>query len=660
MSDTPRSMAREDLFKLDWLQTAQLSPDASQIAYTVSHIEGKEGEEKEYSTIYLLDVATGTSRKMTNGKQMDTSPAWSPDGKTIAFVSNRTEKNQIYLLPVDGGEAQALADMKQGAGGPVWSPDGSKIAFTAGVDYGEDEAPDRSKQPYRVTRNIWRFDDIGDIDLAVNNLYVMDVASREVTQMTDHDLMVRGIQWHPDSSRILYGTMMKPDQWYGFRTENFIIDLEKNAEPLLHDWISVNHARWTPDGSKIIFVGEKDEPIIGTHSDMWVMDTQTGTVSNRSAGMERSIAGGLEGRMPAFRQIRPMVHVDADGNSAFIQVQEGGHVSIMRFALSGDVAYEKVITGDRACTLLDMQGDTLVYASDDITHTPDVFVAKSDGTGEKQFTHINDAFLADIIMPESVFLQFKGSDGTDVEGWYVKPTTGGDGPYPTILWIHGGPHGAQGNRFAFDTLMLNGAGYGVMFVNHRASTGYGNAFSTGIHGDWGNLDYKDLMAGVDYAIELGLADPDKLGCCGISGGGNLSCWIVGQTDRFKAAVPQNPVTSWLSFYGVSDIGVWFSTRQLGGHPHEIPEIYTKCSPLTYAHKCTTPTLMIQTERDFRCPVDQSEQFYTTLRANGCIVEMLRQPQGSHGGSIRGPLPIRTENLKAKLEWFNKYIMGLEA
>ena len=194
MSDTPRTMQREDLFKLDWLQTAQLSPDGQKVIYAVSHIEGEEDKEKEYSTLYLLDVKTATSRKMTSGKQKDTSPAWSPDGKTIAFVSDRAEKPQIYLLPVDGGEAQALTDLKQGAGGPIWSPDGTKIAFTAGIDYGEDEAPDRSSQPYRVTRNIWRFDDIGDIDLAVNNLYVIDVASSDVTQMTDHNMMISNVQ----------------------------------------------------------------------------------------------------------------------------------------------------------------------------------------------------------------------------------------------------------------------------------------------------------------------------------------------------------------------------------------------------------------------------------------------------------------------------------
>ncbi|MGB1287486.1 MAG: S9 family peptidase, partial [Aggregatilineales bacterium] len=473
----------------------------------------------------------------------------------------------------------------------------------------------------------------------------------------EDDTLIAGFSWHPDSSRIVYGTMMQPDDWRGFMTSWYLHTPDENRQRILEDWHSVAMLRWTPDGKNFVFIGEKDEALIGTHSDLWVMNIASGEASNRSAGLERGIAGSLEGRMPSLGQLRPQIFISEDGQSAYTQVQDGGTVPIYRFALSGDVDYGAVLSGDRTCMLLDMADDTLIYSVDTIKYTPDIFVAKTDGSAEKQQTWLNGTFLEKIIMPETVHLQFKGSDGVAVEGWYVKPTDDTDSPAPTILWIHGGPHGAQGHHFAFDTHMLCGAGYGVMFVNHRASTGYGNAFSTAIKGDWGNLDYHDLMAGVDMAIEQGLADADKLGVCGISGGGNLSTWIVGNTDRFKAAIPQNPVTNWVSFYGVSDVGVWFATRQLGGHPHEIPDIYRKCSPITYAHNCTTPTLMIQCEHDWRCPAEQSEQFYTVLKANGCTVEMLRQPGGSHGGSIRGTLPLRRVNLEAKLDWFNTYIMG---
>ena len=154
-----------------------------------------------------------------------------------------------------------------------------------------------------------------------------------------------------------------------------------------------------------------------------------------------------------------------------------------------------------------------------------------------------------------------------------------------------------------------------------------------------------------------MANPERLGVCGLSGGGNLSCWIVGQTDRFKAAVPENPVTNWVSFYGVSDIGPWFAVRELGGLPHEVPDVYRRCSPITYAHRCTTPTLLVQGEADYRCPAEQSEQFYAVLKASGCPVEMLRLPASSHGGSIRGKPALRRAQNTALLEWMKRYVLG---
>jgi dipeptidyl aminopeptidase/acylaminoacyl peptidase len=488
----------------------------------------------------------------------------------------------------------------------------------------------------------------------------MDIDSKEIQQLSDDDALDSGIQWSPDGKNILYASSMLPDSWRGFKARYRITDLEGNYQDILSDCYSVAAPHWLPDGSGIVFVGSPEETIIGTHNDLFIYDLDSGEYNNRTVGMELALMGLNSGRAPVYGQLRLIIAITDDGKNAYTFIQKAGTTQIYRIALEGAISYDSVVAGNRACVLLDMKGGRLLFGADDINHTVDLFIANTDGSQEQQLTDINDEFLSNIIMPEYENLHFKGSDGADVEGWYIKPTNGARAPYPTILWIHGGPHAAQGYRFAFDTHMLTGAGYGVMFVNHRASTGYGDTFSTAIHGDWGNLDYNDLMAGVDFAIERGLADADKLGCCGISGGGNLSTWIVGQTDRFKAAIPQNPVTNWQSFYGVSDIGVWFSVKELGGHPHEIPEVYDVCSPITFAHRCTTPTLLIQCEHDWRCPAEQSEQFYTVLRANGCTVEMLRQPGGSHGGSIRGPLPLRTANLEAKLDWFNRYILGIEA
>jgi dipeptidyl aminopeptidase/acylaminoacyl peptidase len=657
MSNEQRVIVKEDLTRLRWLQGGKLSPDGSQAVYAVSHIGEEEEKEKEFVTLYLVDCARGAIRRLTDGKKRDSDPVWSPDGQTIAFVSDRYKKSQIVLLPVAGGEARQLTDLKQGASNPRWSPDGRLIAFTAGIDYGEDDPPDHSKEPYRVTRAVWRFDELGELDLAVNQLYVVDVDSGDVTKLTETPTVKGELHWSPSGTHLLFAARMDPESFRSFYPTYHTIDLEGNTRPVAPGWGYVEMGQWLADGNGVAFVAVPDDGApIGTQNDLWVHDLNDGSFSNRTSSVPYAVGGGLEGRMPTAGLAAPFVGIA--GDDAYVRVQAGGTVQIYSVALTGEEAATAVVAGARTCIPLDVAAGKLLYSVDDINATPDLYIANLDGSDERRLTHINDDFFAEVLHPAVHNLHFSGSDGAAVEGWFVAPTTPeATPPYPTILWIHGGPHGAQGHRFAFDTHMLTGAGYGVLFVNHRASTGYGNAFATGIKGDWGNLDYGDLMAGVDHAIAKGLADPERLGVCGISGGGNLTCWILGHTDRFRAAVPQNPVTNWVSFYGVSDVGVWFAVEELGGHPHEIPDVYRRCSPLTYAHHCVTPTLIIQSEHDWRCPPEQSEQFYTVLKANGCVVEMLRQPGGAHGGAIGGPIPLRKANLAAKLDWFNRYVLG---
>ncbi|MCL4560982.1 MAG: S9 family peptidase, partial [Chloroflexi bacterium] len=309
-----------------------------------------------------------------------------------------------------------------------------------------------------------------------------------------------------------------------------------------------------------------------------------------------------------------------------------------------------------SCIPLGVSESDMLFGVSSLANPFDLYSCRLDGSAEKRLTSINQELISSWKLPSVEHLQFEGSDGVPVEGWMLLPA-GQKPPYPTILYIHGGPHSAFGHMFSFDFQMLAGAGYGVLFINHRASLGYGDSFSTAIKGDWGNLDYHDLMNGVDCAIRQGLADPDRLGCCGLSGGGNLSCWIVGHTNRFKAAVPENPVTNWASFYGVSDIGPWFAVEELGGRPYEIPEVYARCSPITYAHNCKTPTLLIQGEADYRCPAEQSEQFYTALKASGCIAEMLRLPDSAHAASIMGAPAVRKAQNQALLDWMNRFVLG---
>ena len=576
-----RTMQKEDLFDLRFLNGGALSPDGQRVAYSVNKIDA--GADKEFSAIYLLEIATGETRQMTDGKTLDRGAQWSPDGTSLAFISDRGGQAQLCLLPVDGGEARALTDFKRGIGeGIAFSPDGGKIAFSA-VD--DADAPDLSAEPYRLDRTVYRFDGIGYLDDAVQDVYALEIASGETTRLTDDRGNNSNPRWSPDGSLILYDANMRFDNSRAMTPDLKLVDLDGRQTVALEDWASVDNANFTPDGGRIVFVGRPDDgKPIGTKSDVYVLDIASGSIDCRTEALDVGVGGPLIMDMPIAGLKQWNMLVSDDGESAFAMVQRGGSDHIYRIALSGPEDCQQVTEGDCAVFPLELRGSRLLYASTTLNSPPDIHLADLSGASTRQLTELNAGVLDDIALPATERLLWESVDGATVEGWYMKPPNG-EAPYPTILYIHGGPNAAYGYGFQFDFQMLAGAGYGLLFLNHRASTGYGDSFSTAIKGDWGNLDYQDLMSGVDCAIARGLADGERLGVCGTSGGGNLSCWIIGQTDRFKAAIPHNPVANWRSFYGTSDIGIWFSVEQLGGHPHEIPEVYDRCSPITYAHRC---------------------------------------------------------------------------
>src|SRR5690606_32874074 len=458
--------------------------------------------------------------------------------------------------------------------------------------------------------------------------------------------------WSPDSREILFLTSMYPDSFNAYYPKIRVADLNGEIRDVLGDWGYANAANWTPDG-RIVFVGSPYGLDIGSKSDLFVVPSAGGAPENRTLRLPYHTGGSLQADMPNIG-FSNLLRLPCTNDSAWVRVQIGGTVQIYHVGLSGPEACEAIMAGDQVAFPISLTNDKLLYGVCRMNDPLQLGLCDSDGQNARLITSINADLLADYALPQAEHLQFKGVDGVQGAGWYIRPPRG-QAPYPTILYIHGGPHSAFGHTYSFDFQMLAGAGYGVLIVNQRASTGYGNSFSTAIKGDWGNLDYHDLMSGMDEAIARGLADANRLGICGLSGGGNLTCWTIGQTDRFKAAIPENPVTNWISFYGVSDIGVWFAVEQLGGHPHEIPEVYARCSPITYAHRCMTPTLLVQSEQDFRCPAEQSEQFYNVLNANGCTVEMLRLPNSSHAGTIYGPVISRRVHNEAMLDWFARYL-----
>jgi dipeptidyl aminopeptidase/acylaminoacyl peptidase len=648
------SIAPEDLFRLRFVQNGRLSPDAAAVAYSVSFTDP--ANDADRAAIWLQAIATGERRQLTDGAAYDTNPQWSPNGKTLAFRSNRDGRMQIYLLPAGSGgsEARQLTYLPQGVGDDfAWSPDGRWIAFSAGPTRPAFD-PNR---PYRITRAMYRLDGMGYVDNAIHDLYAIAADGGEPIQLTHDACHNTRPVWSPDGKQILYETTLFPNSYRFFpalRLVGFDDGWVGEMRPLVEAWGFARAAAWLPDGSGVAFIGNRHVPF-GTPNHLWVVRRDNGGEPEcRTAAIPYDVGKELQPDMPCLELGEPLLHITADGRFAFMRVSTGGHMRTFRVALAGPESWEAVLPErERSDLPLDLQAGRLLMAISTMHEPTDLIVSDLDGRDEQRLTGVNAGFLAGRALPVVERLQFASPDGQTVEGWFMRPAAG-EAPFPTILLIHGGPHQGWGHIYGFDAQMLAGAGYGVLLINYRGSAGYGGSFSTQINGNLGELEYADLMTGVDYAIALGLADPDRLGVCGLSYGGFMSCWIAGHTDRFRAAVPENPISNRISWYGVADMGL-SHVESVGGHLHEIPERYWACSPITYAHRCTTPTLLIQSEHDWRCPAEQSEQFYTILKSHGCAVEMLRLPHMPHMASAGGPPTIRRAQNEALLDWMQRYV-----
>jgi dipeptidyl aminopeptidase/acylaminoacyl peptidase len=655
-----RAIAPDDLFRFRFVVAADLSADGIRVVFAQTRIapgEKEEDDEVEHSDLHLLDVESGEIRRLTFNDSTNSAPAISPDGSKVAFTSSRTEKPQLWLLPLNGGEPRKLTDLAQGVGGgAVWSPDGTKIAFTAGPQ----EEPRKPERPYRIDRTVWRFDGIGVLDDAIQDVYVLDIADDEAEprRLTEDRFMNSQPKWSADGQSIIYVASHDPDS-YELMSRLRRVDLEGAVFDLTEpDGFVMAHAPLSDGRVAYILDFERDK-VVGSRASLYVLDPATGTQTRRGADIGGHIGGAIQGDNPAGRIGLGQLLLSEGRRDAIVPVQTGGEIALVRVALDGDESHTVMAGGTRVCIPVCARGQRALFAAFGFTEPGDLHLLDLDTGDERRLTRVNENVLAELALPTVIPLHFPSIDGAPVEGWFLQPA-GAEEPLPTVLSIHGGPHAGWGAHFSFDNLMFAGAGYGVLLVNHRASTGYGDAFATAILADWGNLDYADLMAGVDNAIEKGLTDGERLGVCGISGGGNLTGWVIGHTDRFKAACPENPVFNWFSMYGTSDVGADFSARELGGTPYEVEDVYSRCSPITYAHQCTTPTLFLQHENDFRCPAEQTEQFFTVLRVNGVPAEMLRFPGTPHSGSVIGPIGHRRAQNEALLDWMNRYVLGVAA
>jgi dipeptidyl aminopeptidase/acylaminoacyl peptidase len=607
----------EDLYELRWAADPRVSPDGLTVAFVA---RGIDREANEYRGSIWLVAADGSSppRQLTAGARQDVDPRWSPDGTRLAFTSNRDgDSKQLYVIPVAGGEPRRLTDLKEDVTEAVWSRDGSRIAFSSRVpDEALQEQDEKRRPPRRYSRLQYKLDDVGWIEGRRCQIFVVPAdGSAEPVQLTSGDYEAKQPTWAPDCRHIAFSSG-RHDGWDIDRCIDVFVVPAFGGEPVrltATDGIYEGPS-WSPDGTRIAARYTPCGWDLPRHGQICVVDA--------ASGARRILTESLDRQCDPYPDVRePVWESDA---SILFTAEDGGNV--------------------------------LVYAASVPTAPADVFA------GDWRLTDVGRSFAdaSQLSEPES-FSAFSSS-GVEVDAWIVRPPDFQQGrAYPVVLNIHGGPFAQYGNKFFDEFQVYARAGYIVLYSNPRGSSGYSEAWGRAIRGPidggpgWGSVDYEDLMAVVDEALHrFPECDPERLGVMGGSYGGYMTSWIVGHTDRFSAAISERAVNNMLSEFGSSDIG-WFMKAYMGVFPYENLDPYVAQSPTTYATNITTPVLILHSEQDLRCHVEQGEHLFAILRLLGREVEFVRFPAESHELTRSGSPVHRVMRFEIVLDWLARHL-----
>jgi dipeptidyl aminopeptidase/acylaminoacyl peptidase len=634
--------------QLKLVRDAGFVGDGRHAFYSVAEIDD---EPREVHSLWIVDLADSSLRRLGEEFIDPIAPTPSPDGRSFALLVDIDGVRQIYVLPTEGGPARQRTTLSQGVSGrPTWSPDGRAIAFTAGPPEQRDPA-----LPFRVDRVTYRFERIGYLDDAVTDVYVVDVESGALTQLTSDRCMNSNPRWSPDGRSLSYLVSFPPDrEWSGF-PELVVQPLDGGDRHVVLDgWGAVLQAEWCADGDHIAFIGHPADGYLLTQKwDLWTVDVAGGEPECRTARLATGVGAGIQADSLSWELQLSATRICLRDDAAYVSGQVRGDVVVYRVGLEGREIVESVVTAEGSAYLVDVDEEgTVLYVATTFVDPPELML------GSKRITTLNDGLLETLARPDVRQFDVTAPDGLRTEAWALTPP-GQDGPWPTVLYIHGGPYGAFGSTYMIDFQLLVGAGFAVVCHNFRGSRGYGTEFAEAIVGKWGPAGSLDHHATLDEAIRIGIADPDRLGVCGYSHGAFATNWLVATSDRFKAGVAENGSTDWATKFGVVDWPMYVRL-ELGGTPYEVPDVYREQSPLTYAPNCRTPLLFVIGESDLRCQPVEAEQYYRVLKTNGVPTEMLRLPNSTHLGTWDGPVPARIAQNEALVEWFTRYLVPDDA
>ena len=652
-------MKPSDLNALINVAQPAVSPDGNTIAFVVVRVDE---EENSYRSQIWLTPSDGSvpPRPFTSGEHRDGNPTWSPDGGLLAYTAERTkgDKTQatIRVVPVTtGGEIVTVATLKEGAEGLKWSPDGRLIAFatrTRAERYDDDDP--KKQPPRRVTRLFSRLDSNGFTADRPKHVYVVAADGSEPPRnLTDGEFEFAEPSWTHDSATLVVSGAGH-DTWdLDLKWDIHAIDVASGERQAITPTTGVySSPSVSPDGARVAFLGTDDAETFPRNSHVGVIDA--------AGGKHQWVSTALDRTFTPFPGAQPPHWVD--GSTLLVTAEDRGDVHLYQVASDGATPPKGLWTGSGSVTGFDERAGTLAFTLSTPTRPGELYVA-ADGGEPRRLTNITAAFATQARLQPYEHFTFTAADGTvELDGWILRPDGFDPGQsYPALVNVHGGPFTQYGNRF-FDEFQLQArAGYVVLWCNPRGSSGREESFGRATCGPpiggtgWGSVDYDDVMTLVDHAVkQYSFIDSDRLGILGGSYGGYMTSWAIGHTDRFKAACSERAANNLLSLEWASDAATAF--RGFVGKNHlDAPELYQAMSPMTHVRNITTPLLIVHSEEDLRCPIEQAEQLFVALRTLERDVEFVRFPAESHELSRSGSPIHRRQRAEIILEFFDKHL-----
>ena len=653
-SDLPVFSAA-DVFEMEYADDPQVSPDGSRVAYVRTSMDIM--TDRGRRTIWVVDTDGGNHRPLVSGQGNYGSPRWSPSGDRLAYLSNRDGKTQLFVQWLDGGETAKITTLPQSPRSIVWSPDGTQIAFTRFVPA---KPPTLAEMPAKpkgaewaepatvIDRMTFRRDGGGYLPTGNNQVFVVPSDGGTPRQMTFGEYPISGsVSWMPDSQSIIFSSNRRENGEYQPRQNDLFAASIANGEITQmtdHAGPESNPAV-SPNGRYLAYTSAADTRQGYNRAVLKIKDLRTGESRSLTASLDRSVSD---------------VQWASDSKALWVSYNDLGMNRVAQVDLKGELKQSDIVLGGTAIGRPYTSGEFSVGGKNQLAFTlgrddrPADLALLQPGKQPRVLTDLNSDLMGQREMARVERMTWASShDGLEIEGWIMKPP--GFDPkqtYPMILEIHGGPHSAYGPNYSTEAQLYAAAGYVVFYTNPRGSTSYGEEFANTIDLAYPGYDYDDLMSGIDALLELGYVDTDQLYVTGGSGGGVLTAWIVGKTDRFRAAVVAKPVINWASFVLTADLNYYFATTWFDAPPWEDYEGYWKRSPLSLVGNVSTPTMLLTGEADYRTPMSETEQYYQALKHRGIDTLMVRIPGASHS------IYARPSNLIAKvnniLAWFDRH------